>query len=148
MTPDESVDAILINQGYTQSDVLYQAIKYYTNQCTVASGNPFYLIQDFAEQIASADTQVASLDASINSVGLDRLEVLCGRDFQEIAGLTEQMSTNLGILKTSSEDTIELLRCDNLVPIYTSTVYDGTCNYSIRGVTWTFAGTFNCSSCD
>ena len=31
--------------------------------------------------------------------------------------------------------------CDAIVilPIYTSTFYDGTCKYSITGVTWTFA---------
>lgn len=138
-TPNESVDAILINQGYSTSDVLYQAIKFYTNQCTDASGNPFYFIEGYAEQIASADVQVATLDASINTIGLDRLELLCGENIREIAALTGQMSTNLGILKNSSEETIQLLSCDNLVPVYTSTVYDGTCNYSIKGVTWTFA---------
>ncbi|KAI2493290.1 hypothetical protein MHU86_21249 [Fragilaria crotonensis] len=68
MTPNESVDAILINQGYSTSDVLYQAIKYYTNQCTDASGNPFYFIEGYAEQIANADIQVATLDASINTI--------------------------------------------------------------------------------
>ena len=143
MTPNESVDAILENQGYTSSDILFQAIKFYTNQCMDASGNPFVFIEAFSEQIADADTQVASLDASLSLVGLDRLELLCGRDFQEIAGLTQQMSTNLGILKTSTEDTLDLLRCDRLVPIYTSTVFEGTCNYSVQGVTWTFAGMLN-----
>ncbi len=144
-TPNESVEAILINQGYSTSDVLYQAIKFYTNQCTDTSGNPFYFIEGYAEQIASADVQVATLDASINTIGLDRLELLCGENIREIAALTGQMSTNLGILKNSSEETIQLLSCDNLVPVYTSTVYDGTCNYSVKGVTWTFAGTLNCN---
>lgn len=143
MTPNESVDAMLINQGYTSDDVLFQAIKYYTNQCMDASGNPFVFIQAFNQQISEANVQVAALDASLSLVGLDRLELVCGRDFQEMAGLTGQMSTNLGILTSSSEDTLELLRCEKLVPIYTSTVFDGTCNYSVNGVTWTFAGMFN-----
>ena len=140
MTPNESVNSILINQGYNSSDILVQAIKFYTNQCQDPSGNPVDFIQGYVEQIDIANTQVAALDVTLSLVGLDRLELLCGRDFQEMANLTKQMSTNLGILKSSGNDTLELLRCDRIVPIYTSTVFDGTCNYSVQGVTWTFAG--------
>jgi hypothetical protein len=35
-------------------------------------------------------------------------------------------------LKTSAHDTIDVLHCDRRMTIYTTTVYDGTCTYSIQ----------------
>ena len=38
-----------------------------------------------------------------------------------------------------SYDALNILRCDNIVTLYTYPVYDGSCTYSINGVTWAFA---------
>jgi hypothetical protein len=110
------------------------------------SGNPFAFISAYNDQILGADSQVSNLAGSINLVGLDTLGAICGRNFTEIAGLADLMASNLRILKTSAQLTLDLLQCDRLVPIYTATVYDGTCTYSIQGVTWTFACTYTTES--
>lgn len=67
------------------------------------------------------------------------MTTLCGRDFTEIDGLTSQMVLNLDTLQSNAADTLSLLRCENLVPLYTDTVYNGTCTYSVKGITWTFS---------
>lgn len=36
--------------------------------------------------------------------------------------------------------TITLTSCDTIVPIYASTIYDGTCDYSISALMWLFSG--------
>ena len=140
--PDESVFSILKEQGYNSSEIVYRAVAYYVDQCTDPSGNPFAFISAYNDQIVLADSQVASLAGSLDIVGVDTLGTICGRDFTDIASLVDLMATNLRILKTSAQDTMNLLQCDRLVPIYTATVYDGTCTYSIQGVTWTFACTY------
>ena len=137
--PDETIFAIITAQGYDKDDVLFRAIGYYIQQCINPDDDPFAFIATYGSQIEDADAQVTNLDVSLQQAGLERLEVLCGRNFDEIAGLTDQMALNLMTLQENARDTLELLRCDNLVPIYTSTVYRGTCTYSVQGVTWTFA---------
>lgn len=142
MTPDETVFSILALQGYSPDDMIIQAATFYINQCMQIENDPFAFISTYRDQIEVADAQVTELDSSIEQVGTARLTTLCGRDFSEIDGLTSTMVQNLGDLKSSAGDTISLLQCENLVPIYTNTVYDGTCTYSVRGITWTFACKF------
>lgn len=134
--------SILEEQGFNSSEIVVKAIAYYVGQCADPSGNPFAFISSYNDQIVMADSQVANLAGSFNLVGLDALGAICGRNFTEIAGLADLMAINLRILKTSAQDTLDILQCDRLVPIYTATVYDGTCTYSIQGVTWTFACTY------
>ena len=73
-----------------------------------------------------------ALFGTLDLVGLDTLGTICGRNFTDIANLAELLATNLGILKTSAHDTIDVLQCDRRMTIYTTTVYDGTCTYSIQ----------------
>jgi hypothetical protein len=139
-TPDESVVKIVNSQGYVTNDIMYQALNFYINQCRIPSDNPFSFLELYQEEIKNAEFQINSLSSSLETVGLDQLTLICGRDFQEIAGLADQMSGNLSVLKQNALDTLELLRCDNIVPIYTNTFYDGACTSSIQGATWAYSG--------
>jgi hypothetical protein len=118
---------------------MQQALNFYVNQCQIPGDNPFSFLEAYQEEIQNADYQVNSLSSTFESVGLDKLTLTCGRDFQEIAGLADQMANNLSLLKQNALDTLELLRCDNIVPIYTSTFFDATCTYSIQGATWAYS---------
>jgi hypothetical protein len=139
-TPDDTVFAILAAQGYDPDDILIRAASFYINQCMNATNDPFAFIDTFRDQIEVADVQVSDLDTSIEQVGISRLTILCGRDFTEIDGLTSQMVLNLKTLQSNAADTLSLLQCESLVPLYTDTVYNGTCTYSVKGITWTFSG--------
>lgn len=52
------------------------------------------------------------------------------------------MTNNLQTLSDNIVDTLGLLSCERIVPIYVNSVYGATCTYSVNGVTWTWAGFF------
>jgi hypothetical protein len=122
------------------SDILYQAVTFYIDQCQIPSDNPFSSLEIYQEKIQNADSQLKIFSSSLASVSLDQLTLICGRDFQEIVGLADQMTVNLSLLTQNTLDTLELLRCDNIVPIYTSTMYNAICTTSIQGATWAYSG--------
>jgi hypothetical protein len=132
---------ILDTQGYEREEMIYRAVQYYVRQCITQ--DPFGFINGYLSEIELADSQVTELNDAMQAVGTSTLELICGRNFDDIASLAPEMLKNLGTLQQSALDTLNLLKCDNIVPIYyTSTIYDGTCTYSVTGVTWTFAGEF------
>lgn len=137
-SPDQTVFEILNATGVAEGELAFQVVRFYVTQCLAE--DPFAFIADYRDQIEGADISVQELDLTIQSVGVTRLQELCGDRVLDIASLTSVMLENLALLRASAKDTVELLRCDNIVPIYTQTVYGGTCTYSVQGVTWTFAG--------
>lgn len=42
-------------------------------------------------------------------------------------------------------DALQLIQCDNIVPIYQQAVYDGSCVYSMKAVMWVFCASIVCS---
>lgn len=67
------------------------------------------------------------------------LTALCGRDFAPLVDSLQQLKDTLITLATTAVEAVKLLSCDNIVPIYQTTFYDGTCKYSIRAVMWVFS---------
>lgn len=137
-SPDQTVFEILNATGVAEGELAFQVVRFYVTQCLAE--DPFAFVADYRDQIEGADLSVQELDLTIQSVGVTRLQELCGDRVLDVASLTSVMLENLALLRESAKDTVELLRCDNIVPIYTRTVYGGTCTYSVQGVTWTFAG--------
>ena len=135
-TPDETVKAILKMQGFDENDIVSKAILFYISQCQTT--DPWLFVNQYIDQITSANANVAMLNSTISSISVDQLSVVCGTDFSAIQLLLITMITNLSLLKQNADATLELLSCERIVPIYTSTVYKGTCNYSITGLTWSF----------
>lgn len=87
----------------------------------------------------SAATTVNDLSSSLEQVTIEALNLYCGKDFGPFEGLLSQMSDNLSILSDNARDTLSLLSCDKIVPIYVNSVYGAACTYSVTGVTWTWA---------
>lgn len=79
----------------------------------------------FAEAIATATT--------------DQLSQECGADYSPTLQLLNQLRTYVSILLDSSNRSIELMGCQQVVPLYTTTVYEGLCNSSITAASWLFA---------
>lgn len=49
------------------------------------------------------------------------------------------MEVTLGTLFKDAVLALNLLSCDNIVPIYTNTAYNTSCEYSIAALSWSFA---------
>lgn len=50
-----------------------------------------------------------------------------------------QLLEILVILREAGERTLDLASCDRIVPIYTNTIYTGTCDYSLKALIWIFS---------
>lgn len=73
------------------------------------------------------------------NVTLDGLTEICGEDYSSIQVLAEAVISRLAQLVKAATGVVAALSCENIAPLYTSAVYNGACEYSIEGVTWTFA---------
>jgi len=136
-TPDGTVMEILRRQNFTQQDIVFQAVEYYVNECKPE--DPWQFIRDYQTRVVDADKTVSQLNGAFDSVGVSRLNLICGKDFGPLVSLIQTMDGNLNVLETSANSAIQLLSCERILPIYTTAVYGATCDYSITGVTWTFA---------
>lgn len=82
---------------------------------------------------------------TVAQVTPEQLSQECGAHYGPTLQLLNQMQTYTSILLESSLRSIELVSCDRIVPLYTSTIYEGTCETSITGITWIFASFFTIS---
>ena len=86
----------------------------------------------------TARETVENLSTSLESVTVARLNLICGKDFGPFEGLLSTMTNNLQILSDNARDTLSLLSCERVVPLYVNSVYGAACSFSINGVTWTW----------
>jgi hypothetical protein len=78
---------------------------------------------------------------SIESTTLQQLSQECGQEYAPIVELLKQLQGHIDVLSKTSIRALNLLTCQNIVPLYTNAIYDATCTYSIDGATWVFACT-------
>jgi hypothetical protein len=163
-TPDASVFDILEERGNTEVDIVYKAVRYYVrvshigeqsplgcvqrltpliNVCLVlkqcVTEDPWAFIREYDSQIEAASIQISKFLDSFNAVTTAQLSLLCGKDFGPIEALLQDTSDLLATLDEGAKATMQLLSCERITPIYLNTVYDGTCTYSVRGLTWTWS---------
>jgi hypothetical protein len=82
----------------------------------------------FAEAVATATTEQLSQE--------------CGAEYGPVLQLLNQLRTHMTILLDSSHRSMKLMSCENIVPLYTTTVYEGACNTSVTAAAWMFASFF------
>jgi hypothetical protein len=78
------------------------------------------------------------LDLKTSAVA-EELSAYCERDFTPLVESLDLMRNILLTMGDALLDTIELLGCSNIVPIYQNSVYSGSCDYSIKAVMWLFS---------
>ena len=136
-TPDGTVMEVLRVQNLNQTGIVFEAVEYYVSQCTTA--DPWMFVRDYQTQVVDAEQTVRELNTAFEQVTVPRLNLLCGKDFGPLQTLLQTMDGNLNVLNQSATSALRILSCERILPIYTSSVYGATCDYSITGVTWTFA---------
>jgi hypothetical protein len=73
---------------------------------------------------------------------VDQLSQECGVSYGPALQLINQLQAYTTVLLDSSTRSIDLMSCPNIVPLYTTAVYDGVCNTCIQSATWIFASFF------
>lgn len=108
-------------------------------QCSTE--NPLSFLSDYEDDFIVAKGKIDSLFVAVNSstVGNSTLSMLCGDSLTGFVGTLSVLKTNVVTLAQSAAVALELLRCENIVALYTNTFFGGTCTYSVNGVTWAFS---------
>jgi hypothetical protein len=70
---------------------------------------------------------------------IEELGVVCGRDFAPVQATVEAVLDMAYKLVKAAVDIIELVDCESINPIYTHLFYQGTCDYSVKAMTWVLA---------
>jgi hypothetical protein len=91
----------------------------------------------FHLQLSAKDTLVTFSTAVVEATP-EQLSQECGVDYGPTLQLLNQLRTYTTILSDSAQRSMDLLSCKNIVPLYTSTVHEGTCENSITGAAWIF----------
>mmetsp|Transcript_39240 Transcript_39240/g.102730 ORF Transcript_39240/g.102730 Transcript_39240/m.102730 type:complete len:236 (+) Transcript_39240:1-708(+) len=137
-TPDASVYSILHELGYNNTYV-YDVVAYFVDQCRDGQ-DPFAPLKQFSPELNTASDSISQLQGSfIDEAIIEELSLYCSRDFTPVSEVILSMDELLRNLQTSLQRALNLLSCELIVPIYTSTVYDGVCTYSITAVYWVFS---------
>jgi hypothetical protein len=136
-TPGGTITEIMALNGFSTEDIVFQVVEYYIQQCVTT--NPLGIILDYEVELEQVNATVTELQRAIQKVTLDRLAAVCGEGIRTTASLVQELATRLARLVAASLGVVNSLACERIVPLYTTTFYSGTCNYSVQGVTWTFA---------
>jgi hypothetical protein len=136
-TPDGTVFEILSKRGYTEDDLVFQIVDWYVGQCI--SSDPFGFVTQYSDEIEAAIREIGDWVDALSASGDLALTQVCSTEVVLLTGLSRIIQENVNVLLESTLRAIELLRCANIINLYTDPVYDGTCTYSVTGVTWAFA---------
>ena len=62
----------------------------------------------------------------------------CGTEYSMVLDLMNNLLAHIRILISSSERSMRLLNCENIVPLYTTAVYDASCHDLPKGAEFVF----------
>mmetsp|Transcript_19053 Transcript_19053/g.39261 ORF Transcript_19053/g.39261 Transcript_19053/m.39261 type:complete len:742 (-) Transcript_19053:417-2642(-) len=117
----------------------YDIIVFYTNQCT--KPNPWEFLEGHYADLARGRNILGEFLRSIEDTTLEQLSQECGHEYGPIVELLLQLQDLITILARSSIRALNLMSCRNIVPLYTTSVYEATCTMSPVGTTWVFSCT-------
>lgn len=139
-TPEATIDNILAMYNQTDDNFFYKAVTFYTNQCTTS--DPWEFLQIYYTQLMTANDSLDVFAEAVVTATAEQLSQECGADYGPVLQLLNQLRTHTTILLDSSTRSMQLMGCENIVPLYTSTIYEGTCVSSITAASWIFASFF------
>lgn len=138
-TPDGTVLEILSKQGWTKDDLAFQIVWFYVSQCAAAVEDPFTFLVKYEDQIDAVRADILTFAEALEDAANTALSDACDEEVSALNGLSKLLTVNLQKLITIAVDGLSLMQCSSLVTLYTNPVYNGTCAYSITGVTWAWA---------
>ncbi|GAX19262.1 hypothetical protein FisN_4Lu516 [Fistulifera solaris] len=138
-TVDTTVLNILPLQGYPNTTNEYKLAEFYITNCQTR--DPFEQIERLEVQLKNASVYLEQLGATMsNTDSMAPLELLCNRDFESVRLMIIDIVDIMQVVVNALSRTIALTKCDTIVPIYASTAYDATCDYSMTALMWLFMG--------
>ena len=122
--PDDTLLTVYRNiRGVVEDDNILLFLGFYTQQCDPK----YYPFGFIASYLAQLDEAIKSTDeAGVTLAGnLDLLQQQCGRDFDTVIRLINDMNRNLVLLKEQADLSLDLVKCRNINELYINTVHQG-----------------------
>jgi len=144
--PDDTVLTVYRNLvGDDTGTIVNDLVGFYTQRC-----DPTYYPFDFlSEYLNQLDEAVKSTDTAYSAVQDNQglLEARCGREFDNVITIVEDMNDNLKLLNAQADLSLDLIKCKNVNSLYVNTVHDAGCTYSVDALAWIFASALVISVC-
>merc|ERR1711907_317108 len=124
------------------SEFFYNVILFYTNQCdlTKFDVNPWAFLENHYADLAYGknvlDQFISTMD---DDTTLQQLTQECGLQYAPVVELLKQLKGHINILADTSVRALNLMKCQNIVPLYTNLMYEASCQYSVVGAAWVFS---------
>ena len=143
--PDDTTLTIYRNLRGDVTDIEFQLVGYYTQQC-----NPEYDPFGFlSTHLNDLDKAMDSINTAIITVegNQDSLIAQCGGDFTDFSKLMIDMSNQLKLLKEQVDRSLDLVKCENINKLYVDIFHKAGCSYSVDAMAWIFTSSLVISVC-
>ena len=143
--PDDTVLTVYRNLRGDDDGLIFQFVGFYTQQCD-PEYYPFGFLSSYLNDL---DTAVESTDMAVGTIADSKalLEQECGRQFDNVLEIVENMSTNLKVLSKQVDMSLDLVKCKNINQLYVNTVHEAGCTYSVNAMAWIFSSSLVISVC-
>lgn len=143
--PDDTVLTIYRNLMGDNTDLIEKFVGFYTQRCD-AGYYPFGFLNTYYNDLVSAvdstNDAVSAMQAS-----QDLLEEQCNREYGSVIKIVMEMNDNLKKLQRQVDNSLELVKCENINQLYVNTVHEAGCTYSVNAMAWIFASALVISVC-
>jgi len=133
LDPDSS-DGEPKDENGPSDNFFFDVMIFYTQQCTTA--NPWQFMEGHYADLARGSNILGEFLRSIEDTTLGQLSQECGHEYGPIVELLLQLQDLINILAQTSIRALNLMSCRNIVPIYTTAIYEATCTMSPVSMTW------------
>lgn len=134
--PDDTVLTIYRNLRGDDIGTMFQFAAYYTQRC-----NPMYYPFAFiSKYLNDLDEAISSTNDAATQLKDNQaiLELLCGREFDDVLVLLADMSNNLKLLQGQANTSLDLVTCEKVNKLYVNTFHEAGCTYSVDALGWIF----------
>jgi len=143
---DDTVLTIYRNLlGDDTGTIVNQFVGFYTQRCD-KSYYPFGFLDEYLNDLDEA-VKSTSTAFTVVEENLGLLEQQCGREFDDVVTIVDDMNVNLKLLRKQADLSLDLIKCKNVNSLYVNTVHDAGCTYSIDAMAWIFASSLVISIC-
>ena len=134
--PDDTVLTIYRNLRGDDIGTMFQFAAYYTQRC-----NPMYYPFAFiSKYLNDLDEAIFSVNDAATQLKTNQaiLELMCGREFDDVLVLLADMSNNLKLLQVQANISLDLVTCEKVNKLYVNTFHEAGCTYSVDALGWIF----------
>uniref|UniRef100_A0A7S2HEF1 Protein tweety homolog n=1 Tax=Helicotheca tamesis TaxID=374047 RepID=A0A7S2HEF1_9STRA len=125
---------------------LYKGVVYYVQGCQ-KNRDPYDFVTQYDDDLELAKERLDRLAAEMDNIGVERLGLLCSKDFGPTRAIISTMQNNVDTLDENAKQALSLLCCERINRIYVNLFQKGSCTYSVTGLTWFFSSLLVVSTC-